>query len=70
MAAILFFIFLASVVSFYVVFPIIQARTQIGGWQEPSSNNYADVLMERKEAIYTAIKDIEQPIGDSYHPSV
>jgi len=59
MAAILFFIFLASVVSFYVVFPIIQARTQIGSWKEPSSNNYASDLIERKEAIYAAIKDIE-----------
>ena len=59
MAAILFFIFLASVVSFYVVFPIIQARTQIGSWKSPSSNNYAGDLIERKEAIYAAIKDIE-----------
>ncbi len=59
MAAILFFIFLASVVSFYVVFPIIQARTQIGSWKEPSSNNDAGDLIERKEAIYAAIKDIE-----------
>ncbi len=59
MAAILFFIFLASVVSFYVVFPIIQARAQIGSWKEPSSNNYAGDLIERKEAIYAAIKDIE-----------
>ena len=59
MAEILFFIFLASVVSFYVVFPIVQARTQAGSWRTPSSNNHASDLIERKEAIYAAIKDIE-----------
>jgi len=58
MAAVLFFIFLASVVSFYVVFPIIQARTQTGSWKTPSNNHGGD-LIERKEAIYAAIKDIE-----------
>ena len=58
MAAIVFFIFLASVVSLYVVFPIVQAKTRFGNWQE-SSNHHAGDLIDRKEAIYAAIKDIE-----------
>ena len=59
MAAILFFIFLASAVSFYVIFPIVQARTGLGRWKTQASNNHPSDLIERKEAIYAAIKDIE-----------
>lgn len=58
MAEILFFIFLASAVSFYVVFPIVQARTRAGR-RVNSSNNHPSELVERKQTIYAAIKDIE-----------
>ena len=58
MAQMLFFIFLASVVSFDVVFPILQARTQTRSLKTPSFNNHAGDLIERKEAIYGAIKAI------------
>ncbi len=58
MTAILFFVFLASAVSFFVILPIVQVRAK-AGLKGTSSNNYPSDLMDRKETIYAAIKDIE-----------
>ena len=37
----------------------MQARTRLGSWKTQASNNHPSDLIERKEAIYAAIKDIE-----------
>ncbi|MFQ5751708.1 MAG: zinc ribbon domain-containing protein [bacterium] len=59
MITIFIFILLAAVVSYLVVSPIFKARIQQGYWGKHDSNHRAGDLVERKETIYAAIKDIE-----------
>lgn len=56
MATILLFLFLTFAVSMFVVYPIVQTR---GRWQTDSSNHTDTELLDHKETIYAAIKDIE-----------
>ena len=59
MLTIFIFILLAAVVSYLVVSPIFKAKTLQGNWGKHDSNHRAGDLVERKETIYAAIKDIE-----------
>ena len=58
MFPIIVFILLSIAVSYFVVSPIVQARGRQGGFSG-KSNHHANDLVERKETIYAAIKDIE-----------
>lgn len=59
MASTLLLMLSAFALSFFVVYPIIQSKTRKGLWNRHSSNHHANDLLERKQTIYTAIKDIE-----------
>ncbi len=50
------FLLLTAAVSYFVAAPILQSRRQL---LKLDSNHKANDLLERKEAIYAAIKDIE-----------
>lgn len=53
------FVLLSLLVSFFVVLPILQARSARHGRDAGKGNHRATDLEERKETIYAAIKDIE-----------
>lgn len=55
----LIFVLLAFLVSFFVIYPIVRSRMSGGLLQKGSTNHRASELEERKEAIYSAIKDID-----------
>jgi len=59
MLALLFFILLTLLVSYFVVSPIIKAKLQPASLAAKDSNHRADDLTARKETVYAAIKDIE-----------
>jgi hypothetical protein len=54
-----FFILIAFVVSLFVVLPIVQARSGRQFLSRNSSNHRIKDLEERKETLYSTIKDIE-----------
>lgn len=56
MMTVIFFLVLTAAVSYFVAAPILQSRRL---QFKPDSNHKANDLIERKEAIYAAIKDIE-----------
>ena len=58
MITLVIFVLLTLAISYYVVFPIVQSRN-IVSLGKSVSNHQASELVERKEAIYAAIKDIE-----------
>jgi rRNA maturation endonuclease Nob1 len=53
------FILVAIGIVIFVGLPLFEARTGTRLWSHSGSNHRAQDLEERKEAIYTAIKDIE-----------
>lgn len=59
MITIVIFVLLTLAISYYVVFPIVQDRRGTGSLKNTISNHQASDLVERKEAIYAAIKDME-----------
>jgi hypothetical protein len=59
MTTILFFTLLAFAISAFVVAPIFRSYVRRGYSNNSSSNNPANDLIERKETIYSHIKDIE-----------
>jgi len=56
MVTVIIFLLLTAAVSYFVAAPILQSRRL---QFKPDSNHSANDLIERKEAIYAAIKDIE-----------
>lgn len=46
-------------VTYFVVLPIVQAKMRQGQWANPETNHRANELVERKENIYAAIKELE-----------
>ena len=56
MFTLIIFLLLTVVVSYFVVSPIMQSRKR---YFKNDSNHKANDLIERKETIYAAIKDIE-----------
>jgi len=56
MMTVFIFLVLTAAVSYFVAAPILQSRRL---QFKPDSNHSAHDLIERKEAIYAAIKDIE-----------
>ncbi len=59
MVTIIVFVLLTAVISTYVIMPLIQARSRKVDLGRESSNHRAIDLIERKESIYSAIKEIE-----------
>jgi rRNA maturation endonuclease Nob1 len=53
------FLLLALMVSLFVVYPIVQSRQRKTRGLGTLSNHTAQDLIERKETLYTAIKEIE-----------
>lgn len=53
------FFVITLLVAFFVAMPMLQARTHRFGLGKFSSNHGANDLIERKEGIYSAIKEIE-----------
>lgn len=53
------FILLSLAVSFFVVLPVIRAKSVRHGKSAGNTNHRASDLQDRKETIYAAIKDIE-----------
>ncbi|RMD94293.1 MAG: zinc-ribbon domain-containing protein [Calditrichaeota bacterium] len=53
------FTFLTLLILAYVSYPLVEAHSKKGIWKKVSSNHRAKELEERKQAIYSAIKDIE-----------
>ncbi|MFQ5651874.1 MAG: zinc ribbon domain-containing protein [bacterium] len=59
MTTTLIFGFLSLLVSFFVILPFLQARWRKGSSHALRTNQRASDLVDRKHALYAAIKDIE-----------
>lgn len=59
MFTLILFILLTFAMSFFIILPIMQSKGRGGVRFASDSNHRANDLVERKETIYAAIKDIE-----------